>query len=254
MQLIIDTEAQTLTTVEGGRETTVPLYGRASYESLSRQWIRVGWTLGCYQNFSWFGRPILQLPEDLVRVQEVIYQTQPEVIVETGVFHGGSMLFYASLCQAAGKGRVIGVDQRIAPADREALQRHPLAHRITLIEGDSVSPEVGGGLEQLIQPGDTVLAILDSSHDPVHVRRELELYSRFVTPGSYLIAADGIMQDLADVPGGDPAWAFDNPLAAANDFLTAHPEFERVRPSRPFQQNDLGDVTYWLGGWLKRIK
>ncbi len=254
MKIILDTAAQTLTTAEAAAETTLPLFSPASYEAISRQWIRVGWSLRCYHNFSWFGRPVLQLPEDLLRVQEAVYQVRPDVIIETGVFRGGSLLFYASLCQALGKGRVIGVDREIPPADREALQRHPLAHRITLIEGDSVCAQVVERVAGSLQPGDAVMVVLDSCHTRQHVRRELELYSPFVTPGSYIIAADGIIEDLADVPGGDPAWASDNPLVAANEFLMAHPEFERVSPPRPFRESDLCDVTYWPNGWLKRTK
>src|SRR5690242_12944390 len=110
MKLIIDTTAQTLTTVEEGTEKIRPLYGKEAWEALSLEWVRVGWSLRAYFNFSWFGRPILQLPEDLVRLQEVIYRLQPDVILETGVYRGGSMMFHASLCQALGKGRVIGID------------------------------------------------------------------------------------------------------------------------------------------------
>jgi len=128
MKLIIDTAARTLTTADGASERTQPLYSKEAWEAISLQWVRVGWSLGAYYNFSWFGRPILQLPEDLVRLQEVVYSLQPDVIVETGVYRGGSMMFHASLCQALGKGRVIGIDQRIPPADREAIERHPWLH------------------------------------------------------------------------------------------------------------------------------
>jgi cephalosporin hydroxylase len=255
MKLIIDTAARTLTTVEGASERTQPLYSKAAWEAISLEWVRVGWSLGAYYNFSWFGRPILQLPEDLVRLQEVVYRLQPGVIVETGVYRGGSMMFHASLCQALGKGRVIGIDQRIAPADREAIERHPLAARITLIEGDSIAAEVVDRVAAFLQPGETVLVILDSCHERAHVRRELELYSRFVTPGSYIVAADGIMRDLADVPGGSPEWVTDNPAFAARDFAAAHPEFVEQQPPWPFQAGELTqNVTYWPEGWLKRVR
>lgn len=254
MKLIIDTEAQTLTAVEGGSQSQQALYTRSAYEAISREWIRVGWSLRCYGNFTWFGHPILQLPEDMVRVQEVVYRLQPDVMIETGVYQGGSMMFYASLCQALGKGRVIGIDREIPVAVRQAIERHFLAPRITLIEGDSVSPGVLGRVAELVLPGEAILVILDSCHTREHVLRELEHYSRFVTPGSYIIAADGIIRDLADVPGGQAEWVSDNPLAAAGEFVQAHPEFEQATPSRPFQETNLAEVTYWPGGWLKRLR
>jgi cephalosporin hydroxylase len=255
MKLIIDTAARTLTTLDGDSKRTQPLYSKDAWQAISLQWMRVGWSLGSYYNFSWFGRPILQLPEDLVRLQEVIYRLRPDVIVETGVYRGGSMVFHASMCQALGKGRVVGIDQRIAPADREAIERHPLAPRITLIEGNSIATEVVSQVAALIRPGETVLVILDSCHERAHVRQELELYSRFVTPGSYIVATDGIMRDLADVPGGSPEWVNDNPAAAAHDFATAHPEFVERQPPWPFHSGELTEnVTYWPEGWLKRVR
>jgi len=255
MKLIIDTAARTLTTVVGSSERTQPLYSKDAWEAISLQWVRVGWSLGSYYNFSWFGHPILQLPEDLVRLQEVIYSLQPDVIVETGVYRGGSMMFHASLCQALGKGRVVGIDQHMAPADREAIERHSLAPRITLIEGDSIAAEVVDRVAALLQPGEAVLVILDSCHERAHVRQELELYSRFVTPGSYIVAADGIMRDLADVPGGSPQWVTDNPAAAARDFAAEHPEFLGQQPPWPVRDGEItGNVSYWPEGWLKRVR
>src|SRR5579862_9785521 len=124
MKIVIDTTAKTLTQTDGVPENTVGLYTKEAFEALSREWVRVGWSLKYYHNFSWFGLPILQLPEDLLRLQEVIYQVRPAVIVETGVFRGGSLLFHATLCQALGEGRVIGIDREIAAADREAISRH----------------------------------------------------------------------------------------------------------------------------------
>jgi cephalosporin hydroxylase len=199
--------------------------------------------------------PIIQVPADIVATQEVIWAAKPDVIVETGVYRGGSMVFHAGLCQALGKGRVIGIDRQIAPADREAIERHPLAPRITLIEGNAIATEVVDRVAALIRPGETVLAILDSCHERAHVLKELELYSRFVTPGSYIVATDGVMKDLADVPGGSPEWTTDNPAAAAHDFATGHPEFQQGQPPWPFRSGEItGNVTYWPEGWLKRVR
>jgi cephalosporin hydroxylase len=253
MKLIVDSVQQTLTTVEGELESTQGLYTKAAFEALSRLWLTVGWSVGYYLNFSWFGHAVVQIPEDLIRLQEVVYRLRPDVIVEAGYYRGGGLIFHATLCQALGRGRVIGIDLHTPPADRQAIQEHFLGHRITLIAGNSTSPHVVGRLGELIVPGEVVLVILDSSHTKDHVRCELELYSRFVTSGSYIIVADGLMRDLTGVPGGRQEWEYDNPLAAAEEFLRAHPEFEQVQPPWPFRDSQLTEnVTHWPGGWLRR--
>jgi cephalosporin hydroxylase len=254
VKIIIDTVARNLTTVDGGSERTLNLYSKAAFEAISREWVRVGWSLRYYNNFSWFGHAVLQLPEDLVRLQEVVYRVRPDVIVETGVFGGGSLMFHATLCQALGKGRVIGIDKHIGADQREAISGHLLGSRIALVEGDSVSPEVVGRVGEMIRPKESVLVILDSGHTREHVARELECYSRFVTPGSYIIATDGIMRELADVPGGQPEWKSDNPLAAANEFAARHPEFRQLQPAWLLHEGELTqNVTYWPGAWLERL-
>ncbi len=254
MKIVIDTIAGTLTQAADGAETTVGLFTKTDFEALSREWVRVGWSLKYYHNFSWFGLPILQLPEDLLRLQEIIYQVRPNVIVETGVFRGGSLLFHATLCQALGQGRVIGIDREIAAADRDSIGRHLLGSRITLLEGDSTDPAVINEVRRLIGHSEPVLVILDSCHAAEHVARELECYSRFVSRDSYIIATDGIMRDLTDVPGGMPTWRSDNPLAAATEFACRHPEFSQQQPPWMFHDGPLTEnVTYWPGAWLKRV-
>jgi cephalosporin hydroxylase len=254
VKIIIDTAARNLTTVDGGSEHTCNLFSKAAFETISREWVRVGWSLRYYHNFSWFGHAVLQLPEDLVRLQEVVYRVRPDVIIETGVFRGGSLMFHATLCQALGRGRVIGIDRHIDAAQRESIQGHLLGSRISLVEGDSASPEVVSRVAQMIRPGESVLVILDSAHSQEHVARELECYSPFVTPGSYIIATDGIMRELADVPGGQPDWVSDNPVSAANEFAVRHPEFRQQQPAWLFHAGELTEnVTYWPGAWLERL-
>ena len=253
MNLTINHDDRMLTIEQPDGRRDVPLYSREAFELISREWVRVGWSLRYYHTFSWFGRPLLQLPEDLIRLQEVIYEIRPDVILETGVFDGGSLLFHASLCEAMGKGRVIGIDVEIRAGVREALRDHPLAHRIELIEGDSVAHPIIAKVRGMINPGETALVILDSNHARAHVAAELEAYAPMVTEGSYIVAADGIMRDLADVPSGQPEWAHDHPAAAAREFLSRHPEFEMRQPqwkvnTSPLSQN----VTYWPDGWLWR--
>jgi cephalosporin hydroxylase len=209
-------------------------------------WIKTGWAAKYSYNFSWMGRQVIQLPEDLVMVQELIYKVQPEVIIETGFAHGGSSVFYASLLELLGQGRVISIDIAIRPHNRKAIEAHPLKKRITLIERNSVAPETVEEVRNLLSPNEKVMVVLDSNHTKEHVRRELELYAPLVTSGSYVVAADGIMEDLIDVPGGKAEWAQDNPKVAVHEFLAVHPEFELdPEPSR------LG-VTYWPDAYLRR--
>jgi cephalosporin hydroxylase/ubiquinone/menaquinone biosynthesis C-methylase UbiE len=253
MKLTIDTASGVLSLDDGGESRNFPLYSREAFEFISREWVRVGWAANYYFTLSWFGRPILQLPEDLVRLQEVVYRLRPDVIVECGIYSGGSMLFHATLCEAMGKGRVIGIDQHIPEDTLEAVTSHRLSRRIEMIEGNSVSPEVVDKVRSRIKPGETVLVILDSNHTKEHVAGELNAYSPLVTPGSCIVAADGIMRELTDVPGGDPSWAHDNPAEAALEFAEAHPEFELRQPEWPFNRSELRqNITYWPDAWLCR--
>lgn len=254
MKLTIDTEARTLTTDEGGNTATFDLYSRQSFEFISMQWLKVGWNQKYPYTFSWLGRPIIQAPEDIIRAQEVIYRLKPDVIVETGVAHGGSLIFYASLCKAMGKGRVIGVDIEIRPHNRKAIEAHELFPYITLIEGNSVGAEVVGQVRSLIKRGESVLAFLDSNHTRAHVLAELEAYHELVTPGSYIVATDGSMKDLYDVPRGKPDWMGDNPTAAAREFAERHAGFVIEQPAWPFNESELKqNITHWPVGWLRRV-
>ena len=254
MKMTLDTETRTLTLVENGRTETLPLYSRQAFEAVSRQWVRVGWNQKYQYTFSWMGRPVIQLPEDMLRMQEVIYRLQPDVIVETGVAHGGSLIFYASLCKAMDKGRVVGIDIEIRPPNRQAIASHALSPLVTLIEGSSTAPEVVRQVRGLVKPGETALVILDSNHTYAHVAAELEAYAPVVTPGSYIVATDGIMLDLADVPRGMPGWETDNPSAAAREFAQRHPEFAIEQPAWPFCESDLtANITHWPDAWLKRV-
>lgn len=254
MKFTVDTEKQTLSLVEGDGTRDIPLFSPEGFSELSKIWKKVGWDQKYSYSFTWFGRPLIQLPEDVMRMQEVIWQLQPDLIIETGVAHGGSLIFYASLCQAIGKGRVVGVDIEIRPHNRKGIEEHPLFSRISLIEGSSVDPAVVAQVASHVRPDETVLVILDSCHTREHVTRELEAYQRFVTPGSYLVATDGVMQDLSDVPGGNPDWTNDNPAQAARDFASRSDDFELVPPARLFSENQLNcDLTYWPDAWLKRV-
>jgi len=254
MKIVVETASQTLEEHEGGKSQTYPLYSREAFEILSRLWLRVGWDQKYTYTFTWMARPIIQLPQDLLRIQEVIYRVKPDVIIETGIAHGGSLVFYASLCRAMGRGRVIGIDIDIRPHNREAILSHEMAPSITLVEGSSTDPAVIQQVRQLVRGSEQVMAILDSDHSKSHVLAELEAYGSLVTSGSYLVATDGIMQDLCDVPRGKPRWAWDNPSSAAREFAATHPEFVIEEPSWPFNESELAkNVTHWPDAWLRRL-
>lgn len=254
MKLTIDTEQRTLVTEDGPAVRTMDLYGPEAFAALARQWVRVAWSQKHTYTFTWLGRPIIQHPEDIFRLQEVLYQLQPDVIIETGVAHGGSLVFHASLCHLIGKGRVIGVDVEIRPHNRAAIDAHPLRPLITLVEGSSTDPAVVEQVRALIQPGERVLVLLDSNHSYAHVSAELRLYADLVTPGSYLVVQDGLMQDLWDVPGGKPGWAHDNPARAALDFVAGRPDFTLAPPPWAFNESFVQtSLTHWPSGWLRKV-
>jgi cephalosporin hydroxylase len=254
MKYSIDTDSGVIAVQSNGDHTEIPLYSTEGFEVLSDLWTKVGWNERYTYTFSWMGIPVVQLPEDLVRIQEVIHRLQPDVIVECGVAHGGSLIFYASLLKAIGTGRIVGVDVDIRPHNRRAIEQHPLFEHITLIEGSSVDEAVVAQVERETQGVQRTLVLLDSDHSRDHVLGELEAYHHLVPVGSYIVAMDGIMQNLSDVPRGDPEWTQDNPVTAAEDFVSRHPEFVIEQPSWVFNESQLrANITYFPSGYLRRI-
>lgn len=252
MKITIDTGEQTITDESG---SVTPLYSTAGFEAVSKLWLKVGWNQKHVYTFSWMGRPVIQLPEDMVRAQEAIFQVKPTVIVETGIAHGGSLIYNAGLLKTMGiDGRVIGVDIEIRPHNREAIENHFLFPYITLIEGSSTDPGIVRLVKDMITPDDRVMVFLDSNHTRAHVLDELEAYCGLVTPGSYIVATDGIMQTVADVPRAGENWDQDNPVEAVQDFLKKHSEFSAGDPEWPFNESELDRNinTHWNEAWLKR--
>lgn len=239
--------------VVDGRE--ISIFSLEGFEILSVLWLRSGWHHKYSYSFTWLGRPIIQLPEDMFRLQEVIFTLKPDVIIETGIAHGGGLIFYASLCQLMGKGRVIGVDVEIRPHNRAAIEAHPLFPLITLFEGDSVAPHILEQVKALIQPGETVLVLLDSNHTRAHVLNELNAYAPLVTPQSYIVAMDGIMEMVAGAPRTQPDWTWNNPKQAAVEFAAANPDFVIEEPAFLFNEGAVKErVTYWPGAFIRRVR
>jgi cephalosporin hydroxylase len=254
VKVTIDREAKSLLLVYDDDETRLlPLYDEDAFREISRVWVDTGWVLKYSYGFTWLGRPVIQLPEDMLRIQEVIFRVQPEVIIETGVAHGGSLIFYASLCKAMEKGRVLGVDIEIRPHNRAAIQSHFLSPYINLIEGSSIDLNIVSQVRGSIKPGETVMVMLDSCHTKSHVLGELNAYGPLVTPGSYIVAMDGIMEQLQGAPRTQPDWTWNNPRQAALEFVASHPQFVIEEPSFPFNEGAVKQrVTYWPDAYLRR--
>jgi cephalosporin hydroxylase len=253
MRLTIDTEARTLTEETPSGPRAHALDSPEAFALISEQWLAVGWTQKYIYGFTWLGRPVIQLPEDMIRIQEVIHRVQPDVIVETGVAHGGSLVYYASLCKATDRGRVIGIDIEIRPHNRAAIEAHPLASYISLVEGSSTAPDVVARVKSMIRPNERVLVLLDSNHTKAHVRAELDAYADLVGEGSYIVATDGIMAAVAGRPGSKPGWEWDNPSEAAREFAAAHPEFVLEEPGFLFNEGKIEQqLTHWPSAYLRR--
>jgi len=236
-----------------GAGRTLRMDSPEAFEAVSAAWLRCGWDVKYVYSFTWLGRPMIQLPEDMVRVQELLWRVRPDVLVETGVAHGGSLVFYAGLFAAIGHGRVIGVDIDIRAANRAAIESHVLAPRITLIEGSSTAPATLAAVRAAIRPGERVLVVLDSDHARAHVAAELEAYAPLVAPGSYLVACDGVMADFAASPRGRADWAWDNPIPAVESFLAANDQFVAEEPAFAFNEGRVrARVTYWPRCYLRR--
>lgn len=226
-----------------------------AFRILSQAWLRSGWDNKYVYSFSWLGRPIIQLPEDMFRIQEILHNVKPDVVIETGVAHGGSLIFYASICRSLNHGRVIGIDIEIRPYNRKAIEEHQLSPLITLIEGSSIANGTIESVNNLLNKDETVLVLLDSCHTKEHVLAELEAYAPLVSIGSYIIVMDGIMESVTGAPRTKEDWIWNNPKQAALEFIQSSELFVIDEPAFNFNEGEITErVTYWPSGYLKRIK
>lgn len=178
-------------------------------------------------NFSWMGRPIIQYPQDMIAMQEIIWELKPDLIIETGIAHGGSLIYYASVLELIGHGEVLGVDIDIRQHNKTEIEKHPMFKRISMIQGSSLDPDVIAKVAAVAAGKKRVLVTLDSNHTHEHVLEELKLYAPFVTKDSYLVAFDTIVEDLPnDYMPGRPWSQGNNPKTAVWEFLKTHTEFE----------------------------
>lgn len=217
----------------------------------TRAWFDRSFTHEYSYHFRWMGLPIIQYPQDIVAMQEIIWQVQPDLIIETGVARGGSLVFYASMLKMMGlTGQVVGIDIDIRPHNREALEAHPMFPAITLIEGSSTDDAVLAQVRELAAGKQRVLVALDSLHTHDHVLRELQLYSPLVTPGSYLVVFDTVVEHLPESASENRPWGpGDNPLTALRAFLETTDAFEIDRTI-----SDKLQITVAPDGYLKRVR
>ncbi len=200
-------------------------------------------------NFTWMGRPIIQYPQDMIAMQEIIWKVKPDLIIETGIAHGGSLIYYASILELIGKGQVLGIDIDIRQHNRIAIEKHAMYKRISMIENSSISTETISEVKNHIKDDMKIIVALDSNHTHDHVIQELNLYSDFVSKESYLIVFDTIVQDAPNELWGKDNWGKnDNPKTAVHDFLKNNSNFVIAHE---IEQKLL--ITVNPDGFLKRV-
>lgn len=214
----------------------------------ARQWVVASAKNKLVYEIEWLGIPVIQTPEDLILMQELIFKIKPDVIIETGIAHGGSLIYYASLFEMLGKGKVIGIDIDIREHNRKVLEVHPMFDRIEMIEGDSLAEENLNKIEELIPENATVIVALDSCHTRDHVYEELKKYSRFVTKNSYLVVFDTHTSDMAKGKATDSYYADNGPMEAIKMFLNEVKYYEIDKSFNKLY------TSYSTDGYLKKIK
>lgn len=252
---------------EEERHARIEAFGRdAEFRALGRDWIEASMKRHYVYNFSWLGRPIIQYPEDMVAMQELIWRVRPDLVIETGIAHGGSLILSASmlamldLCDAIESGamldpkasqrKVLGVDIDIRAHNRAAIAAHPMASRIQMIQGSSIDPAIVAQVRQIAAGYKTVLVCLDSNHVHDHVLAELEAYAALVSLGSYCVVFDTFVEDMPPGYFADRPWDVgNNPKTAVHQFLSSHPEFAIDKEV----ENKLV-ATAVPDGYLKRLR
>lgn len=223
----------------------------SALRAATREWIARTATYEYSYHFTWMGRPVIQYPQDLMAMQELIWATKPDVIIETGIAHGGSLVFYASLLELlGGDGFVIGVDIDIRAHNRRAIEEHPMAKRIRMIEGSSIDKGTVDRVRVLAEGRRRVLVALDSNHTHEHVLAELRAYSSLVTAGSYLVVFDTVVEDMPADLFPDRPWGIgNNPKSAVREFLATT---DRFAVDRELEEKLL--ITVAPDGYLKCLK
>jgi cephalosporin hydroxylase len=223
----------------------------SAVHGLSNIWVRETAPYKYSYNFSWMGRPIIQFPQDMIAMQEIIWRIKPRLIIETGIAHGGSLIFYASILELlGGDGVVLGIDIDIRAHNRVEIEKHPMSKRIKMIQGSAIDKDVTFQACEFSQGRSPVMVLLDSNHTHQHVLDELKVYSPLVTKDSYLVVFDTAVEDLPDELFKDRPWGKgNNPKTAVSEFLKSTDRFEVDKEV----ENKLL-ITVATGGYLKCIK
>lgn len=197
-------------------------------QKMSSQWLQSAGDHGYTYNFTWMGRPIIQTPQDIIALQELIWTVKPDLIVETGIAHGGSLIFSASILELlGGDGEVLGVDIDIRDHNRAEIEKHPMSKRISMIQGSSIDKKIVQQVFDVAKAKERVLVILDSNHTHDHVINELEMYSPLVKKDSYLVVMDTAVEDMPAGSFPNRPWdKGDNPKTAVWEFLKKNKRFE----------------------------
>ncbi|MBN1275017.1 class I SAM-dependent methyltransferase [Candidatus Woesearchaeota archaeon] len=217
-------------------------------ERAGLEWLHVATKNKLDYEIDWLGVPIIQSPEDIVLMQELIYDLKPDVIIDIGIAHGGSLVYYASLLELIGKGEVIGVDIDIREHNREVLEDHPLFKRIKLLQGDSSSPDMFSKVKALIPDDASVLLCLDSNHTKNHVLNELRLYHSLIKVGGYIVIFDTATSKLAEMGSCEKMYIKNGPKEGVEVFLKENDSFVI---DKKFNKLVVGTSP---DGYLKRIK
>jgi len=222
-------------------------------KKLTKKWINNIVKYQYTHNFSWLGRPILQFPQDMVALQEIIWNVKPDLIIETGIAHGGSLIFSASLLELIGRGKVLGIDIDIRKHNKKEIQRHLLHKRITMIEGSSIDKKIIDKVYNFAKKSKKILLVLDSNHTHKHVLSEMKSYSPLVKKGSYMIVFDTVIEDLTKElfkgTAKRPWEKGNNPKTAVHKFLKSN---KRFKIDKSIEKKLL--ITVAPDGYLKCIK
>ena len=233
------------------KENRIPeAYKVRELHDAALNFVEVSDKLNYAYNWTWLDLPIIQRPEDIVLAQEIIWETRPDVIIETGIAWGGSVVLYASILELIGNGKVYAVDKVLPQQNIDAINKYNFSHRINLFKGSSTDQSIIEQISKYIKPTDNVMVLLDSNHTHEHVYNELKAWSRFVTPGNYLIVSDTIVEELPEQKHRPRAWGIgDNPMTATNQFLAETDQFTR---DNIYNQKALS--SYTRNGYLKCLE
>jgi len=224
-------------------------------QQLTRSWMDAANSGKYSYHFEWMGRPIIQYPQDIVAMQQIIWEVKPDLIIETGIAHGGSLIFSASMLELIAvctgiEGKVIGIDIDIRQHNRKAIEEHPMYKRISMIQGSSIAPEIVAQVIEKAKGKKRILVCLDSNHTHCHVLAELEAYAPLIAVGSYCVVMDTVIEDMPEGFFPDRPWGVgNNPKTAVWEWLKTHPEFDI---DKRIHQKLL--ITVAPDGYLKRVR